>query len=407
MHIPDRQLTIHAGLNKTASSSIQLALRAHADCLRDNGYYFPELVDWDGEIVKNHSRVFQCLFGSNPEKYPVIVNRGWSVAEVKPFYEKQLHELSYRAENHHVIFSGEDISRLHFGGLLKLREFFSSYHVRVIVYVRDPYEMTCSSLQERIKMGRAVLSDLAVVRASDRIQCLQSVFPDTECYSFEKSTAAQAGLVGHFLGLLGIEAADLDTEQYQNKGLSNRLTRLLSFLNEQEPRWRNGQKNPVWGGLVPKKLEFSDASFKLTPAEFESISEPIETERRRLSEFSGLNFTQRPSLSKELGDLSRGEVEVLLTKTVMRNSRLKGLILDYLAHQVGVVPKHLFEENENADPDVLRDAAIFLERTGDISGAYRLMSRALAARPHGPLIQEKMKEYAFKLGRDTWGMGDS
>lgn len=45
------------------------------------------------------------------------------------------------------------------------------------------------------------------------------------------------------------------------------------------------------------------------------------------------------------------------------------------------------------DADILRDVALYFEKKGDISLAYKLMKEALSKRPNGPAIKAKHEEY--------------
>lgn len=148
-----KEVIIHAGLHKTGSTSIQRSLFFNQQILKRNGYQFLDVIKPDKRKLKNHSSAIINLFRDNPEDHYLNKINDWDAIEVKEFYCNQLDSAIEKLGEKKLLISGEGISSLNEDGLERLKDYFKGFNIRIIVYVRDPYEAMCSRLQDVITNG--------------------------------------------------------------------------------------------------------------------------------------------------------------------------------------------------------------------------------------------------------------
>lgn len=148
-----KEVIIHAGLHKTGSTSIQRTLFYNQQILKRNGYQFLNIETPDGKKLKNHSNVIINLFRDNPEDHYINKKFKWDADKVKQHYDRHLSNTLKKLGKDKLLISGEGISSLNENGLERLKDYFSDFNIRIIIFVRDPYEAMCSRLQEGLSKG--------------------------------------------------------------------------------------------------------------------------------------------------------------------------------------------------------------------------------------------------------------
>lgn len=399
-----KEVIIHAGLHKTGSTSIQHSLFYNQQILNRNGYRLLDVEMPDGKKLKNHSSAIINLFRDNPEDHYLNKKFKWDTEKVKKYYDQQIQRVIKNLGDSKLLISGEGISSLNESGLNRLKKYFKDFNVRIIIFVRDPYEAICSRLQGVISTGiPIVVSDLTpehkkITIASKMIETFNNVFPETEFYSFDESLQI-GGPVIKFFKILEITDLDDLNEQRNNQRISNKLARLGEYLNQFEPSGNTGFARKYFR---LKDLEFNKDKFYLKQEEASRFTDFITEEKQRIKSMTGLEFDTKMQYS---GDprLSMNEVEILIQKSVGMNTWMKALVWEYIEANSDATRKEkkrfFTSDDDFMDVDLLRDTAIMWEKK-DMRRAYQFMKLARLIRPDGVRINEKLDEYRKKLKLD-------
>lgn len=231
-----REVILHMGLHKTASSSIQATCAQNNKLLRKKGIYYP-IFEYNEKKIINHSIPIYSLFSTSPENFHVNVKWGVDAELVNREYRKQLDDIAGTKDK--LIISGEGISSLPIDALQLMMEYFKTrdFRIKAVAFVRSPVSSKISSAQERVKNGGTIIySDNQF--PSDRIKKLQSVFAgDVEFYPFKLVCSHRYGPTGFFLELAGLKNRVLKHINYLhvNESLSDQATRLIAYINKTEP----------------------------------------------------------------------------------------------------------------------------------------------------------------------------
>lgn len=198
-----KEIILHLGFHKTASTSIQQTL--YKNCNKavfcNKGYIYPD------ELPSNHGIVFYSMFSPHPEKYSINIRKGLSLEEIHKNHESwknYLIKLSGNNTNKKLILSGEGISLLSKYSLSKFRDFviniFKTQNIRVIIYVRNPYDFIRSNYGEYQKTG--INKDISSIKPNYelRFERIFSTFDENniKIYKFEDAIKNSFGPVGHF-----------------------------------------------------------------------------------------------------------------------------------------------------------------------------------------------------------------
>lgn len=268
-----KNLYLHIGLPKTATSTIQMMLSNEEKLLKELGYLYP-IFYLDAMPITNHSVPFISLFSNSPAKYYFNVLEGITTAEkvleVNNDYLKQFNNMLDNFKGENLIISGEGISDLFNPGLLRLKKFFyekfgKDLKIRVIVFVRNPVTRVQSSIQQRVKSG-LLLKDIysSVFDYSDSFYeksftKFLSVFAkdQIDVIRFEDAIEHSDGPAGKFLEVVGIKNGSIPFVKnvYENESISNEAVILLSELNQYIPLYINGKKNPERGKYLKELIE--------------------------------------------------------------------------------------------------------------------------------------------------------
>ncbi len=302
-----KQLILHIGLHKTATSSIQDTLAYNQKLLAENRIHYPIFKSYNNKNMTNHSMAMHSLFCDSPNKYRMNIVNKWDASVVNPLYEEQLRDAAEKANT--LLISGEGISALKENELFRLKEFFYDFNIRVICFVRDAYGYHCSALQERIKNGHELLSENKLLTTSFKFKHIKAVFPDVEYYSFKDACQFNGGAVRFFLSLLPLKNAEKFVEKKSNEGLGYHSTRLLNYINKTVPLFIDGKLNEEREGFVPKKLVFDSAKFKLKENELAVIEHQLEAENLEIKKHTGLDFI---STRLDLGTVDGPSIEEVI-----------------------------------------------------------------------------------------------
>ena len=287
-----KQIIIHAGFHKTATSSIQKTCAKNKDKLQELGFYYP-LFNLDRRVIPNHSIPFYSLFSSNPDKYHVNVRWGAKTSEVNKKYEEQLNHILEQKYNK-ILISGEDISILSQLELNKIRKKIQShaYDIRVIIFVRRPLSSVNSVIQQRIKDGSSIETEYGNYKTRiNKIQKIKSVFPEAEFFSFRESCNHKYGPVGYFLEIIGVSKFSHLEFIKNNQSASDQAIRLISFINKEQPLFINGKISSVRkSGDTNKLLQIKGDKFQLNKNELTKFKNKISEENEFFLNKFGISF---------------------------------------------------------------------------------------------------------------------
>ncbi|WP_237063460.1 hypothetical protein [Microbulbifer zhoushanensis] len=398
-----KEVIVHVGLHKTATSTIQSTLARNADCmLSKTGYKYP-VFNLDGRTIENHSIPIYSLFSESPSTYHINVRWDVDVQEVNKEYRRQLDECLERHEK--LIFSGEDISILSERSLAKFRDYLSNFgfRVRVISFVRRPYSFLCSMLQQNIKGGQESLSKISVPKASLLIRNLKGIFPEIEFYSFERACQSSFGPVGFFLELIAAEQATYINTVNANEGLGDETVRLINYINSQYPSIVDGKLNPLRDDIhhFNSELDFDDRKFLLSDDELQAVRAELEEENNALRDMLGDECCDKDFPTNTGGGFNHEMLTCLVRQSQQLPFHIRLCIYDYLRNR-GVHAIDCFKgllmggQEMEFDAVTLRDTALYWEGR-DIEVAYKFMCMAKKLRPHGELISKKVEVYKEAL----------
>lgn len=285
-----KQVILHVGLHKTATSSFQITCGANRQQLKKQSIHFPQF-HIDKRKINNHSVPIFSLFCDQPEKYNTNIKWGYSnqIDRVNAAYQEQLDKA---IDNHSkILLSGEDISILPPSGLDNFKRYLlrKGCELRVLCGVRKPYSFTCSEIQQKIRAG--TLGDFQhakVPQKSKRIETLQRTFENIEFFSFEADCLHPAGPVGALLERCAVDHS-LIQQTDLNEGLGNITTRLYAEINKTHPVIFRGKLNPL--GRDREVVNFDEGKFLLTPQELASMMDAIELENSEYLRLLGKEFT--------------------------------------------------------------------------------------------------------------------
>ncbi len=240
-----KEIILHIGLHKTATTSIQSALYyvKNEEILARNNLSI--IKNW----YENNSWPVCTMFSLEPEKYLFNIEKKLSKSEIDDLIEKWKNEaLESLKEHDRIIISGEDIALLNVEEIGLLKHFFAEnadVEFRVIAYVRNPIDLASSLFQQGVKGGLLTLSsDINGFKTNmdtyySDINNFIEVFTreKVEVYSFEDACKHEHGPVGHFFSNVGVREIDLYKIEFgsSNESLTSEGMKIASFVNEKEP----------------------------------------------------------------------------------------------------------------------------------------------------------------------------
>jgi len=438
------EIIVHAGLHKTATSSIQSSLsniKNELSLTRKN-YLYPK------EWPINHSIPVYSAFCDCPEAYHINVRQKLSrnqVEEINGVYLRNIEREIASKRPKKLIISGEDISVLDIQGLSSFKDYlsstFNSDAIKAVLYVRNPISLSISKVQEDIKAGQHTLKsviknirlDSKEHSIKQRIEDVEKVFGKglTEVYPFEKALEHTQGPVGHFLSIIGFnkdEIAKFYIEK-SNESLSQLAANMISFINEKYPLFEDGAiKAPRENGDTLPITKIKGMKFDLTFEQKKELRDKYNDEIVWLRDHFGIDYSATIKKSKVEKKCVIFSDQILQIKEAYAktSNMIQGLIIEYLK---GIVNKDIeinhnklqalivdleksvtaekrFRNNLHIDDaidsaEIYREIALVLESYDEIDTALTLMNKALEIRPNGPFIRKKIKEYEKSVRKNS------
>jgi len=235
-----KNLYLHVGMSKTATSSIQDTLYANRELLEQNNYFYSK------KLPKNHSDTFRMLCWDSPENQHTSIKLGLDAEKIK-LINKQNIDIIYQEISEtscsNVIFSGESISNFTPHELDKCKTFLNNLapaaKIHIVISTRNPIDFLNSLVQQRKRTssgGREKNFDLLY---ESKFKKLFTVFDKSSviAYKFEDACQHKFGPVGHFLHVIGISNDSISNTNIisSNSSISDKAIDIIDFVNQAVP----------------------------------------------------------------------------------------------------------------------------------------------------------------------------
>ena len=375
-----KQVIIHVGFHKTATTSIQETCTKNKHQLEEQGFYYP-IFNLDHRVITNHSIPFYSLFSSEPEKYHINVRWGIDPQEANQKYESQLNQI-FQQKPEKIIISGEDISELSQVELERMKSKIQSYgyDIRVIAVVRSPLSAINSMIMETVKNGYTI-ADLNLSSNTDKskiitkIEIVESVFPEVEFFAFRDFLNHKYGPVGSFLEIIGVP--DFSGWEFfrANASISDQATRLISFINQEQPLFLKGKINILRSNQDTTAIHLLPGSkFRLHGHELKPLRAGVKQVNQYLLDKFNLSFCDEDSylsLNDPENNWSDEQIEQLKIIISQVNNNIKIIAYDYFKNIICLDKEKLayifFQENQKS-ADL--DTPIYRFQNSRIPGTY-------------------------------------
>ncbi len=235
---------LHAGMQKTGSSSIQESL-ARADL--SHSLYTP----WRGA---NHGALVAILFEEGRETLHGALRRYETdpegLADLRQRTRAKLNRAFKQTQADQVILSAERLFNLAPEFKTRMRDYFAQYcdGVQVICYIRPPASFIQSAFQQMLKSGKLGVPDAQTLAGRwpayrRHVQGMDRVFgkENVQLVKFDRKTLAQGDVVLDFAHRIGENLTPEDLVRV-NETLSLEAASLI-FLRGQQGRGRGGSKS--------------------------------------------------------------------------------------------------------------------------------------------------------------------
>ncbi|ELS03707.1 hypothetical protein Xen7305DRAFT_00034310 [Xenococcus sp. PCC 7305] len=379
-----KQIIIHAGFHKTATTSIQETCAINQDKLAEQGFYYP-IFHLDNRVINNHSIPFYSLFTSKPEQYHMNMIWGVDSQEANSRYEEQLNQI-LEQNYEKIIISGEDISELSQAELEKIKTKIDlfGYSLRIITVIRSPFSAINSMIMETVKNGYCI-EDLNLTSNTDKsriitkIETIEAVFPEAEFYSFRDSLKHKNGPVGFFLELIGVNDFSNLAFFKSNKSISDQATRLISYINQEQPFFINEEINCLRRNQDTACLhKLQGNKFQLNEKELLKLKPGIRhVNQYLLSKFNASFCDKNTGSLLEIQDDDWTDEQIEQLKNVMSqiDENLRLIAYDYFKNKICFNNEKLsyvfFKKNSRS---ASLDTPIYRFQNSEIPGTYLLVT---------------------------------
>ncbi|MAP95332.1 MAG: hypothetical protein CMK07_10315 [Ponticaulis sp.] len=332
---------VHAGMDKTGSSSIQRTLHT---LNMPNHLYAP----WK---TAHHDTLLPLLFREDPENFPLFKVEGRTRKELvaeRDLWRDKLKEAISTSDKSEIIFSAEMLSS---GGneeiVQGLAEFLKETcsETKTVMYVRSPVSFMQSSFQQKIKTGR--ISELNVDRLWPNYRKTISVLDkhfgqeNTHIFKFDPASFPDQNVVKDFGQRLGIRIPDKKIVRV-NDGLSLEGV-ALAFLQR---KFGSGVHTGFAGARLRNK-QFTDALNEIGEGRVvfsEDLTRPVLEKHKDMLDWLEKRVGEPMTETPKEGDVVISEERDLI-RLARRNARpLNELLEKVLSEQDDLSSKSISAE---------------------------------------------------------------
>ncbi|GGO79543.1 hypothetical protein GCM10011348_14090 [Marinobacterium nitratireducens] len=378
-----KKIFLHIGSHKTGTTSIQRFLSLNTEALSDQGFFYLIPNPWP-LVIKTNGVDF--AHNIKTEGFDIIDDLG----------------------HDNIIISHENYSWLSdLRNISLLKKSLSRFgrDIKIVLYLRRQDSLAVSQKQEGTKWIDCSLAyghDISALPSElssraeryldfyDKVRLWADVFGEENVIlrAFEKGQLKNEDVVDDFCGLVGIEK----NNSFRDVGRVNESISRRKQIILHASRQFVGERNKVKDFMVRYIVNHSaDDDEKLLPSRAAAIEfyEKFKEKNRLLND--EYNITNNKFLFDE--DFSK-------YPTIENNNIELDYIVKTFTDMVGSLVNENFDLRSVVDKDlahILRDIALECESEGDLSSAYRIMSKASSIKPSGHFIKKKLAYYKLKL----------
>jgi hypothetical protein len=249
-----KRVIIQMGMDKTATTSIQLFLSRNRAWLNENDLEYK--TDWGAD---NHSVPLKSLLSDHPEKIYWHIVSGHKDQQVRAYNDKNLRALAEgikACQQESYIFFGEGICGFKVKELRRLKQLIHTLmpvaKIELLYCVRSNTGYASSGYQQAVRMGQSY-SRLKLIQVYSNIyfrRIIRAMFvfgkKNMQVYKFEDTKRHAFGPVGYFVEKIGACAEELAELEMPtaNESLSYQATEIIEFVNHKLPLVIENKLNP-------------------------------------------------------------------------------------------------------------------------------------------------------------------
>lgn len=234
------EVIFHVGLPKTGTTYIQEMLAFNRDMLSSHNIRYHQI---DSAKCACHWWFATNFFDKAEDYAPVknAINNEISIEELRIRGHKSESSLAYEVMNYDsVILSAEQFFFLPERVLRKIKSFFFELgvSVKIVVYIRNFYELAVSELNQKVKMGMGSLkelqNDLPVFNVKKNLETYVSVFGKNaiNLKNFSELVERDVDIADDFLSNFSSNTFELaKIKEYSNTSLSYKALRIIDNVN--------------------------------------------------------------------------------------------------------------------------------------------------------------------------------
>lgn len=292
---------IHIGVHKTGTTSIQATFYENRRKLKRHD------INYFG-IGENHSGTLYPLFCDAPHNYHVNRRAGidteTKAARKNAATARALRRALEANRCSRFVISGEDLSELSPAGIARLKQTLAPHaaRMRVIVYVREPYDYITSAFQQRLRRG-STYDELVANPPKPRYRMRLSRFIEAfgreqvDIRLFEPARFVDGDLIADFLA--AIEAPPAVTKELtvrrRNEALSLEAARLIKEVNKRYPLDQSKRLNPARAVDLPRLLAaIPGQKFACPPEVYAAVALAVDRELHWLRRLLGEDLFKQP-----------------------------------------------------------------------------------------------------------------
>lgn len=398
-----KEIILHIGPHKTGTTAIQAALKNYSD----NSTRCASFSE------TNHSVPIYTMFSKNRYRYHIWSNKGKTkeeVDEIRANY-KEVFESDIRDDDYdRLIISGEDISILEAEEKRNLIAAIESAgnSVKIVFFARDPRSLSVSLNQQNVKGGAKRLSLIHPAYKRRVGEFLEMVPKDNIIVVDFDEAINNGGLINYFSRILNIK---LPVVEPLNEAISlQALALIYKFNNIPIATQGTAELFAARQTLIEKtrnNFSVKTGSDKLDTRYFGHLIHPdTKDECEWLKEEFGISydfsddsescFDHDSYLNKILDGLKAKEVNDFFEQLGSCYDSNESLELNFIRAFSNLHASKLSSKFLNRHVNNLFNIAVKIENGTKLTldDALVLMKLAQMARPDGPLINAKLKEWS-------------
>lgn len=272
-----RTAFIHIGVPKTGSTAIQATLDAERNQVQAQGFHY-----LSGD--RNHSEALALAFWNRDDAQRLAGLRWHDGVAAAAHCEAVLENLTAEIDGteKHLILSAEGLANFKAEEVSRFHRFLNDRFdkLRVIAYLRDPFDWVHSAAQQATKWSGDCLDDLfdhpRLPLYTERLDPWLRIFgrENTDLRPFRKND-----IVGDFAQAVGLALPQAPASSRLNAGVSCQAAALFSHCNILAPPFVEARHNPLRAFDIIKSGRLPGRPFALPRETIETHRDALNAER--------------------------------------------------------------------------------------------------------------------------------